>query len=410
MLAIGMIITALVAALFISFRRTNIRATKLAKTMTKNLKQEKEHAKMAVAKDEAILAGIGEGLVALDAAGKVERLNRAAEKLLGFREDQLIGKSFADTVKASDENGRPLSYRERPLSKSLTGKEEISTTLYYTRADGSTFPAQITTAPTILDGKVIGVIEVFRDATKEKGVNKAKTEFVSLASHQLRTPLSTINWYAEMLLSGDAGKINEEQTKYVQEIYDGNRHMTELVNSLLNVSRIDLGTFSVEPEPTDIKALTVEIVKGLEPRVFARHIDFREQYDDKLPTVNVDPKLIRMVIENLASNAVKYTPLGGRVTLKIQHRDHDILISVQDTGYGIPKHQQDKIFSKLFRADNVKVQDTEGTGLGLYIVKSIVDYSGGKIWFISAENKGSTFYVSIPQHGMREKQGAKHLD
>lgn len=408
-LVIGLAITALVTTILISYRRTNTRALQLAQSMTANLNDEKEHARAIAAKDEAILAGIGEGLIAFDADGKVERLNRTAEKLLGFTEDQLIGKDYAKLIKAHDDNGRLLPYKERPLSKALADREIVSTTLYYTRADRSTFPAQITIAPTMLGDEVIGAIEVFRDVTKEKGVNKAKTEFVSLASHQLRTPLSTINWYAEMLLNGDAGKINDEQTKYVQEIYDGNQHMTELVNSLLSVSRIDLGTFSVEPEPTDIKELAEDIIKGLEPRVFARKIGFHEQYGDKLPIVNVDPKLMRIVIENLASNAVKYTPVGGSVTLKIQRRKDDVLVSVQDTGYGIPKHQQGKIFSKLFRADNIKVQDTEGTGLGLYIVKSIVDYSGGKIWFTSAEGKGTTFYVSLPLDGMKEKQGGKHL-
>lgn len=409
-LAIGVAITALVTTILLSYRRTNMQALRLAKSMTENLNSEKEHAQAIAAKDEAILAGIGEGLIAFDSDGKVERLNSTAQNLLGYSENQLLGKDYAKVIKARNENGRVISYRERPSYKALRSKKVTSTTLYYSRADGSTFPAQITIAPTILEGKVIGAIEVFRDITKEKSVNKAKTEFVSLASHQLRTPLSTINWYAEMLLNGDAGKITEEQTKYVQEIYAGNQHMTELVNSLLNVSRIDIGTFTVEPEPTDIRALIQEIIKGLEPRVFERKIGFDEQYDDNLPLVNVDPKLMRMVIENLTSNAIKYTPVGGSVTLVVRLSDEHLLISVQDTGYGIPTHQQNKIFSKLFRADNIKVQDTEGTGLGLYIVKSIVDYSGGKIWFTSVENKGTTFYVSIPLEGMKEKHGAKRLD
>jgi signal transduction histidine kinase len=242
-----------------------------------------------------------------------------------------------------------------------------------------------------------------------KEIDRSKTEFVSLASHQLRTPLSTIGWYAEMLLAGDAGKITAEQTRYVEEIYQSNRRMAELVGSLLNVSRIELGTFSVEPEPTDLVKLAQNIVKGLEPQIFARKINFRENYGSNIPVMNVDPKLMGMVIENLASNAIKYTPEEGSVTLQLKHQAHGTQIIVADDGLGIPSGQQDKIFSKLFRADNVKTHDTEGTGLGLYLVKSVVDYSGGTIRFKSKENKGTTFYVSIPDDGMRHKRGTKEL-
>jgi signal transduction histidine kinase len=213
-----------------------------------------------------------------------------------------------------------------------------------------------------------------------------------------------------MLLAGDAGKINDEQAKYLNEIYQSNRRMTELVGALLNVSRIDLGTFSVEPEPTNLLQLASDTVKDLEPRIFARKIDFQEEYDRNLPVVNTDPKLMRMVIENLASNAIKYTPEAGKVTLKLEDKNDHVLITVSDTGFGIPEHQQKKIFTKLFRADNAKIQDTEGTGLGLYIVKSIVDYSGGKIWFESKEGEGTTFSVSLPLTGMHKKKGSKQLE
>jgi len=156
--------------------------------------------------------------------------------------------------------------------------------------------------------------------------------------------------------------------------------------------------------------LAQAIVKGLEPQIFARQINFKEIYDPKIPVINVDPKLMGMVIENLSSNAIKYTPEKGTVTLRLKHQGRHTQIIIEDTGLGIPERQQDKIFSKLFRADNVKAHDTEGTGLGLYLVKSVVDYSGGKIWFKSKENKGTTFFVSIPDDGMKHKQGAKELE
>ncbi|HSX06699.1 MAG TPA: PAS domain-containing sensor histidine kinase [Candidatus Saccharimonadia bacterium] len=365
--------------------------------------------KQAIAKAETILQSIGEGVIVFNADGNVETVNPVAERLLGYSEAQLTRGRYVELVRAKDENGVEIPANERPLGQVILTKKPIATSLYYTRRNGKAFPAQISIAPIIMDGTLKGAIEVFRDIYREKEIDKSKTEFVSLASHQLRTPLSTISWYAEMLLAGDAGKITKEQSRYIDEIYRSNQRMTELVGSLLNVSRIELGTFSVDPEPTDLVTLAQDTVKDLEPQIFARRLNFQEYYEPNIPIVNVDPKLMRMVIENLASNAIKYTPEAGKVSLYIKHHAGATQITVKDSGLGIPVRQQDKIFSKLFRADNVKTHDTEGTGLGLYLVKSIVDYSGGKIWFKSAENKGTAFHVSIPDEGMKHKRGTKQL-
>jgi len=234
--------------------------------------------------------------------------------------------------------------------------------------------------------------------TKLKQIDIAKTEFVSLASHQLRTPLTSISWYTEMLLAGDAGKLTANQSKYLREIYAGNRRMVELVNALLNVSRLELGTLVFEVRPTDVAAIAKSAVEEQQPQVEGKKLRFSADYEDGLPLVSTDAKLFRMVVQNLLSNAIKYTPEGGGVTftLGLNTTREVLLITVTDTGYGIPKNQQDKIFTKLFRADNARVKEVEGTGLGLYIVKSIVEHSGGKVWFESEVGKGSRFFVAIP--------------
>lgn len=283
------------------------------------------------------------------------------------------------------------------------------------------------------DKKIIGGVILMHDVTDRVELDQRKTEFISLAAHQLRTPLSTVNWYTEMLLADDAGKLNNEQKSYLGEVYKGNQRMVALVNALLNVSRLELGTFTVEPEPTDIVKLAQSASNEQQPQIEAKKIKFSEKYADNLPELNADPKLLQMVFQNLLSNAIKYTPENGKVSIKISlnnpspppltlkggddsipplkvreaggvtkraENDKVILITVSDTGCGIPKNQQDKIFTKLFRADNVREKDTEGTGLGLYIVKSIVEHSGGKIWFESEENKGTTFYVTLPLTGV----------
>jgi signal transduction histidine kinase len=252
-------------------------------------------------------------------------------------------------------------------------------------------------APVVLNGKIIGAVEVLRDITKEKEVDKAKTEFVSLASHQLRTPLSTVNWYSEMLLTGDVGEVTPDQKKYLEEIYHGNQRMVDLVNTLLDVSRIEMGTFIVESKATNMTKLAQGVIDEHKLQISEKKIKFTHVFNKNIPFIQADPKILRMVIQNLLSNAIKYTPQGGKIEVSISLvKGNGILLKVSDTGYGIPKDQQNKIFTKLFRADNVIGKDTEGTGLGLYIAKSIVEQSGGKIWFESDENKGTTFYVTLP--------------
>ena len=390
---------------------------------------EKSKVETAKAKEEAILMSIGDGLITTDEKGNTIFINKAAEKLLGIKNEEISGKSFFESTTIENEEGVAVPLEKRPIHMALaTGTTTTTTTTtttgptyYYVRKDKTKFPAAITVTPVILSGKVIGAIGVFHDITKEREIDHAKSEFVSLASHQLRTPLTAIGWYVEMLQSGDAGVLNDKQNKYLSEIYTGNKRMVELVNALLNVSRIELGTFVVEPEPTDVVLLARSVVNEQKSQIEAKKLKLSEKYAKDLPLFNADPKLLRMVFQNLLSNAVKYTPKGGAIefalwmvkggeSVDVQKADEDsIAVKVTDAGYGIPKKQQNQIFTKFFRADNVRKKDTEGTGLGLYIVKAIVDHSGSKIWFESVENKGAIFYVTLPLSGMKKKEGAKAL-
>lgn len=267
----------------------------------------------------------------------------------------------------------------------------------------------------------IKTTQLEKELAQQREIDRAKSEFVSLASHQLRTPLTTINWYSEMLLSGDAGKITEKQKEYLKEVYLGSQRMNDLVNALLNVSRIEMGTFLVESVPTDVIEIADSVLDELKVTIDEKNLKVSESHD-QFPKIPVDPKIIRIVYQNILDNAVRYTPGGGKITLKhtlvkkgTTLNKHPVsrdcvLITVADTGYGIPKNQQAHVFEKLFRADNVREKDTKGTGLGLYIVKAIIDYSGGEIWFKSVENKGTTFFVTLPLVGMPRREGSKMLD
>jgi signal transduction histidine kinase len=250
-----------------------------------------------------------------------------------------------------------------------------------------------------------------RDLAQDSPLRESeiKAEFVSLASHQMRTPLSIVGWYAELLKDGGVGPLNDRQKKCVDEILRANHIMVELVNALLNVARIESGTFSIEPETLDMCEITRYAVRELEPAIFKRRLDVREVYHSDSSSVVGDRNLTKIILENLLSNAIKYTPEEGRVDLSVMQTNKGVTIVVADTGFGIPEEAQHFIFTKLFRAENIRGQDTDGTGLGLYIVKSIVDALGGSIRFESIEGKGTTFFVHLPSGGIHAKAGIAKL-
>src|SRR3989344_5471499 len=390
-----------------------------ARNVLDDLNSEKSKLETAMAKEKAILMSIGDGLIATDEKGNIIFINKMAENLLGIKNQEISGKSFFESIVIKNERGVSVPLEKRPISMALaTGTTTTTTTgstYYYVRKDKTKFPAAITVTPVILTGKVIGAIEVFHDMTKEREIDKAKTEFISLASHQLRTPLTAISWYTEMILKGDVGQVVIGQKKYLEEIYQGNNRMIDLVNTLLNISRLELGTFKVEPKPTDVIALAQSVLDEQKQKIEEKKLIIVENFSKDAPPFLTDPKLLRMVFQNLLANSVEYTPSGGKIGLTVSCDKKMIRIEVSDTGYGIPKNQQAQIFTKFFRADNVRDKDTDGTGLGLYIIKSIVENSGGKIWFSSpggsalggesSENPGATFYVTLPLNGMGKSAG-----
>ncbi len=342
--------------------------------------------------------------------GIILYVNEAAEKLTGYSKKEMIGQRPSLWGKQMSNE-----FYEQMWKTIKIDKKNFSGQINNKRKNGDVYQASMNVSP-ILDknGNPAFFVGIERDMTKEMEIDKAKTEFVSLASHQLRTPLSAVNWYTEMLMDGNAGAITPEQKKYLDEIYRSNQRMVELVNALLNVSRIDLGTFAIDPQLTDIAEIATSVVFEQLPVITGKHLTVTETYHDDVPIMKVDPKLIRIVFQNLISNAVKYTPPEGKVTVKIittmkDKQKDGVCISVSDTGYGIPASQQANVFTKLFRADNAIEKETDGTGLGLYVVKNIVEQAHGRVWFTSIENQGTTFFVTLPLIGMTQKKGNKGL-
>lgn len=388
-----------VAAVVVNFR--DITEKKLSRERIEKEKVE----------DEALLKSIGEGMIATDDTGKITLVNDAACEMLHMKKSDLIGKNIAETVPMQDGEGRTLPPEERPMAKVLEVGKTIVTSPhnYYMRPDKSKFPVRFTLTPIKLNNKIVGTIEIFRDITKEIEVDKAKSEFVSLASHQLRTPLTTINWHIERLMANELGKMPAKQKEYVQVIYHASLRMVALINALLNASRLELGTFIAEPTAVSYESVIDAVVADFKSDVQRRKIKLVKKIPAHLAKFSADPRLLTIIVQNLLSNAIKYSKDNTEIVIHVSSDEKGFVLEIMDHGVGIPKDAQKHIFSKMFRADNAKEIDRDGTGLGLYIVKSIADATGGSISFASVEKKGTTFTLRYPKTGMQRKAGTKEL-
>lgn len=230
-----------------------------------------------------------------------------------------------------------------------------------------------------------------------KEIDQMKTEFISVASHQMRTPLSATKWVLKMIMDGDLGPLNQQQREMLTKGYETNERMIILINDLLNVSRIEEGRFQYRFVHMALDRVIQSVTQEMYNAIRKKEIKFDfKKPKEALPRVNIDPQKIRLVVQNLLDNAIKYTPSGGKVTLSLWKDDHQVVCSVADSGVGIPVSQQSRLFSKFFRADNVVRMQTDGSGLGLFIVKNIIERHRGGVWFESIEGKGTTFFFSLP--------------
>lgn len=361
----------------------------------------------------AILSSMTEGIIGVNDKREVVLMNQAASIILRIAEGDALGKNISDILPVYKDK-RELK-EDSPILVALSEKTIVRTYLSdnITTFDGSKLEVPLVLSATYLFGassiEGMSLLVMFRNITEERSVDRAKTEFVSLAAHQLRTPLTSINWYTEMLLSGDAGDLSSSQKEFITEISGSSLRMTSLVDSLLNVSRIDLGTFKIEPAPTDFVKVAESLVFELTPTIVKKNLHLTKNFAQNIPLISADPTLVRLIMQNLLTNAIKYTAENGQIEFSLTPKDTMLEIKVKDNGYGIPASSQGKIFSKMYRADNVQTMDVDGNGLGLYVVKSVVEETGGNIRFESAENQGTTFFVNLPLKGMEPRSGVKGL-
>jgi signal transduction histidine kinase len=243
------------------------------------------------------------------------------------------------------------------------------------------------------------------DATKQlrnanhrlKELDQTKDEFISMASHQLRTPLTTIKGYLSMVLDGDVGPVTKDERKMIQQAFDSSERMVFLIGDLLNISRLQSGKFVIENKPTDLAKMVDDQVDQLKETAANHHLTLDFKKPDKFPALSLDETKIQQVVMNFMDNAIFYTPAGGSVSVALEATDHEIRYTVTDTGLGVPKNEQHHLFAKFYRAGNARKMRPDGTGLGLFMAKKVIAAQGGAIIFKSVEGKGSTFGFSFPR-------------
>lgn len=384
-----------------------------ARDMEKNLKKERDLSK-------AVISSMGEGLLVINRDYKIILMNQAASILLRIAPNEALNKSIQEIFCLKNDAGGDSEECDLPLQGLFKEPNILNIDLddnYYCRQkDGKFFPIAVIMASLLntsyLKEDIQGAVIIFRNISKEKSFDEAKSGFISIASHQLRTPLTSIRWFSEMLLDGDAGKLTGDQKHFVERIYQGTDRMINLVNLLLQIARVEAGRVKIEPKPVDFKFLTEGVIMSLQTQLDEKKQTVKIQaIPEELPKVPMDEDVAWQAIQNILNNASRYSLEEKTivVTIRLDTVKSEIVYSVKDQGIGIPKIDYNNIFEKFFRADNAFRYVPEGSGLGLNLVKKLVEDWEGRIWFESEEGKGSEFFFTIPLKGMKEKKGEVKL-
>jgi PAS domain S-box-containing protein len=354
----------------------------------------------------ALFLNIGDGAIATNEQGKISRINDPALRILGYTREEAIGEWFQKLIIAQDEHGNDIDLMNRPITQAILSGNPISAKMFYKPKEGKPIPVAVTVSPIILNGVPNGAVEVFRDITREHEVDAMKSEFISLASHQLRTPLTAISTYTHMLLQGFKGPVSDDQRDFLETILASSDRMNELIDTLLTVSRLESGYVRVNLTDVNVSAL----LRGTKQELWPLAKTKRQYLITKAPDSDVfartDALLLTEICTNIISNAIKYTAEEGTVIISLEEDESTVIITVADNGYGIPADLQGRVFTKFFRAPNILKEESVGTGLGLYMVKELTENLGGEITFKSKENVGTTFEVRLPKEGNKHAREA----
>ncbi len=375
----------------------------MARTIAKSIKNLKAEEKIVSAERDKlsiILSGITNAVIAVDLQRKIILFNKAAESLTGLKAREVLGKPIEFAVKIFEKDRAVPVKVYCPIQSEGAAVDGIvfqKNNLKLKNSSGQERSVNLISG-TIYEGISIslGCILTFQDITRELVIEKTKSDFVSIAAHQLRTPLTGIKWSLLDLFNGESGQLEPAQKELVGEAVNATKRMISLVNDLLEVSRIEEGRFGINLEKQSITPLLLLLRESFHTAVEKKGLQLKIALLASLPEVNIDKEKIGIVLNNLVDNAIKYSPDADRVLVQLTKATKFVTISVQDFGMGIPKREQEKSYDRFFRAKGKKESKIPGLGLGLFISTEIVKQHGGELWVKSTDGKGSTFYVTLP--------------
>jgi signal transduction histidine kinase len=359
----------------------------------------------------AILQSLSDGVIVCSADGAVLAANPAVERILERPIEELVIWNLPELLKrmlgrraievpVEDLLQRPVDERNEPRTFSSTfqiGPRVINMTL----------------GPVLMsNGQLMGAVAVFRDITREVESDRLKTEFIGTVSHELRTPMTSIKGFTQLLAMGSLGPINDTQKEFLDTIQTNAERMISIINDLLDITKVETGSIELDIRPLHLAETLSNVVSELQSNIAARELDLTINIPPGLPLVRADAKRFNQIIYNLLSNAVKYTPRGGKITFDARESGYDpvpdllrenlkpdaryVVIDITDTGVGIAPDERERIFERFYRTENPLKVEAGGTGLGLSLVRPLIELLGGRIWMTSTLNEGSTFSLIVP--------------
>ena len=339
----------------------------------------------------SVLNATSEAMILLSTDDCALWMNHAFERIFNVKNSQLYGKSFEELVPIFEKVIQDPTFIKQRFEKAQETFTETVQQVWPQKRE-----LEIYAVPVSRDKMNLGRLYVFRDVTKEREVERMKTDFIHLVSHEFRTPLTSIKGYVEMLLDGDAGNVNEDQVDFLDTILRNTDLLAKLVNDLLEVSKLEAGALKLDTQPVDLSKIIKEATVEMIPQIQEKSQNLVIINELESTTVIGDPKKLTQILLNLLSNANKYTPEKGKITVTTERIKDMVKVTVNDNGIGISEEDQKRLFTKFFRVENRETQRHPGTGLGLWITKSFVDMHGGTINIQSKIEEGTAISFTIP--------------
>ncbi len=359
-----------------------------------------------VNKADVVINAIEDGVVAVDKKGIIQLINPAAQRIIGWSSGDAVGLSYKSVVKLNDRQDQPVTVSNDPIEAVLAGSREVSSEDFSTTTEGGR-KVLLSVVVSPIGQPSTGAILVFRDITKAKAAEREQAEFISTASHEMRTPVASIEGYLGLAMNPNTATIDERAQGYIQKAHESAQHLGRLFQDLLDVSKAEDGRISNNPSVVNVVEFIGDIMQGLRAKAEEKGLHFvykptssERPMSDRLVApvyyANVDNDHLREVVSNLVENAIKYTPQGD-VTVDISADDEHVTVSVADSGIGIPAEDIPHLFQKFYRVDNSDTREIGGTGLGLYLCRRLAEVMNGSIHVNSEYKRGSTFYLEIPR-------------